>query len=195
MPATDKPVLFGVGPNHCATRSIALALERLGFSVRHDHKANKLALETMTFGEHDVYLDGPLREHYRHLERNFPRARFLFTTREREEWITSRVIHVLRNRVIGDNPWREINTNRWRDEWERLHNEIPAYFASHPGKFLLIDLRTTANLWQPLCDFLGRPVPVPEEPFPRSGRGIDTLRQTIVALRAQQKAVAPEAAT
>jgi hypothetical protein len=177
-----KPKIFGVGPNHTGTRSLNKALEILGYKSRHDHQANKLDLETLSFDELDAYLDGPLREKFKDLDAKYPAAKFILSTRDKESWITSRIIHVLRNRVFADNPWTEINTWQWRREYDALHVAVPAHFAARPGKLLVVDFTKEANPWLPLCQFLGEPIP--DVLFPWWGRGTDTLRRCLVQMRA-----------
>ena len=49
---------------------------------------------------------------------------------------------------------------------ERHEAEVRRYFADRPSDLLVLDV--TAAGWEPLCEFLG--LPVPDEPYPHTNR-------------------------
>jgi hypothetical protein len=131
-------------------------------------------------------VDVPAALYHRQLAEAFPEARFVLTTRDPEAWYQSfhDTIHQMTTifpfRVVG--PWlpranapfriaskpvfEQVFAGRFTDrafaiqrfrEWnDQVRATIP------PERLLVFDVREG---WEPLCRFLG--VPVPEGPFPR----------------------------
>jgi hypothetical protein len=65
-----------------------------------------------------------------------------------------------------DGEFLTVDLDTWTEEYRRHEAVVRAYFAKRPGDLLVF--RPTDAEWEPLCSFLGRPVP--EEPFPWENR-------------------------
>ncbi len=172
-----RPRVFGIGWQKTGTKSLRCALTRLGYKV-HPWKLGLVArwhegniapiLRSAADGE--AFDDFPWPLVFRELDRAFPDARFILTTRRDDAtWLASAQKHMARRRWVGHyliygsydayaDP--EVFLRRYRE-----HNAaVRAYFADRPGKLLDICFER-GEQWTPLCAFLGV-AGVPSEPFP-----------------------------
>jgi hypothetical protein len=122
--------------------------------------------------KYDAFLDGELHRAYRPLAESYPDARFILTTRDKEEWMLSRVSHVLYNRMSGKSQWREISTQQWSREWDEHYREAEAFFEDM-SRCLKIDI-CAGEGWEKLCPFLDQEVPT--IPFPTANRTEEKYR-------------------
>lgn len=90
------------------------------------------------------------------IEDNFPEAKFILTTRDKQERMASAIHHRERIGVAVD-----------VEHLSNLHDEIMDYYATHfRNKDNLLVLPIEAqNKWELLCGFLGKPVPNIPYPF------------------------------
>jgi hypothetical protein len=175
------------------------------------------------FGEHEATLDWPGAFFYEELIETYPDAKVLLSVRDPEAWARSMLdtiwgvlygdtlIHDLSSaRVRVDDGWRQyidLMTNMWRKSglldgvvdadtlargMERYVDEVK---ANVPAERLLVWNATDS--WEPLCEFLG--APVPEAPFPRvndsrmfAERIVDGSLAAISAWKSQEMAPATE---
>lgn len=145
------------------------------------------------FASYRSCCDFPSSAFYRELVEAWPNARVVLTKRDPERWYTSYstmmravrplllagfVVPHLRDfrRVVDGLHERVFDAQRLdRDTWIRAyvrHNEevvrtVPA------DRLLVFDL---CEGWEPLCEFLGQPVP--NEPFPHLNEGKDLAAQS-----------------
>lgn len=118
------------------------------------------------------------------LDEQYPGSKFILTLRDKESWIESRIKHELRKlkRPNYDGSTVTISPNVWRETYDRIVDGTQAYFKDRPGDLLVIDITDGAG-WDPLCAFLG--VPVPDEPFPWLNSAERKERQIKAAADAQ----------
>jgi hypothetical protein len=139
-------------------------------------------------GGFDATLDWPASAYWRELAAHYPGAKVVLTVRDPEEWYESmhatifrkggergpwgrlvakvspglsafgRMVDaiVLRRVLAGETTDKERLIRRFEDHVREVREAIPA------ERLLVYDVRQG---WEPLCAFLG--VPVPREPFPR----------------------------
>jgi hypothetical protein len=172
--------VFGIGLNKTATVSFHEAMTLLGYRSVHwggpdfkrpivRAKSEGVPLLSYVDDEWEVFSDiQVLANNFDLLDRQYPGSRFVLTTRPLEEWIDSRRRHVEKNQqraahgaYAGD--FTDVDVPGWTREYERHHQRVRGYFATRPDALLELDI-TAGHGWEPLCDFLG--VPVPELPFP-----------------------------
>lgn len=180
MDQTQK--IFCIGMNKTGTTSLNRALEILGYRTIHHRKENIQLLEEMISTDgtppilerYDAFTEAePLSGSWQFLAERFPDAKYIFTTRNLEDWLTSRLIHVLHHRLMTNHQWREINTVEDRQIYEWRHQEAPRYFKGKDN-FLMINI-PAGDGWDVLCPFLG--CEVPTEPFPWGNRGSKRLAE------------------
>jgi hypothetical protein len=176
-----KPKVFCVGFQKTGTTSMAAALEMLGYRTAsifgRDWPLAELRRSYVSRGlelarGYDAVQDMPWPLMYRELDRAFPGARFILTWRETDRWLASIVGHfgaspaVLQQLTYGeDAPCPVGHEARYREVYDRHNQEVRAYFRDRPGDFLEMNL-SRGDGWEPLCAFLGEPVPA--APFPRT---------------------------
>lgn len=185
---TDKNgrKIFCVGFHKTGTKSLAAALELLGFRVCgtvgvHDPdiatKASQLIHSFVP--RYDAFQDNPWPVFYRELDRCYPGSRFILTVRSADEWIDSAVCHFgtqdtpMRHYIYGaGHP--EGNEELYVDRYRRHNDEVREYFRDRPDDLLTMNITCGAG-WASLCTFLR--VEWPSTPFPRLNTRGNRLRR------------------
>jgi hypothetical protein len=77
----------------------------------------------------------------------YPDAVFILNTRDREDWIRSRLAHgarpyVARHMIYYDVATEDELTEIWRDEWERHHRRVIEFFSHRPNRFFICGIET-----------------------------------------------------
>ena len=190
---SDK--IFGVGFHKTGTSSLKRALASLGYSVtgpNHNHDADI----SSTYVDHarriskkfDAFQDNPWPLVYREMDEMWPEAKFILTVREPDSWIASLLRYFgeaetpMRNLIYGAGRGSPVgNETHYLATVQAHQTAVMAHFASRPEKLLVLDIVGGAG-WDPLCSFLG--VPLPNRPFPhannansREGGWISRIRQ------------------
>lgn len=170
--------IFGVGLNKTGTRSLADALEVLGFTATHwganDDllRAHREGVPLLSYApQTDAYLDlRAVERWFDVLDEQYPGSRFILTSRDLEPWLDSREQHVRRIQVKvaegATNHWTEIDRVGWTRLWHEHHEAVRTYFAGR-ADLLEMDI-SKGDGWDVLCPFLR--VDVPDEPWPWIGR-------------------------
>jgi hypothetical protein len=178
-----QPKVFGIGLTKTGTASLHAALEQLGYRSLHWGGFETLARVCKAIDESKPmlhYLDPELDAfsdifaitHYFHLaDVQYPRSKFILTLRDLEQWLESRRLHVEKNqqrRAAGEY-WEdvEVDIDGWATEYRRHEAVVRGYFARRPDDLLVLDIPAGVG-WEPLCRFLGKPLP--EAPFPWENR-------------------------
>lgn len=183
--------VIGTGFGRTGTESMRFALNKLGFGpCHHMHEvrahSEQLRLWRAKAAGEDIpwaqlfegfqsAVDWPSAYFWRDLVRDFPDAKVLLTTRTPESWynsINKTILEVARN---NDDPNSLVETlirhgtfdgqiddpDHVMDVFRRHEEEVR---ETIPAERLLV--YSVGSGWEPLCDFLG--VPVPDEPFPKT---------------------------
>ena len=179
MPKTLPPKIVGVGFQKTGTSSLRDALRLLGYSVGDNNhqmlwpilrgNVRRVLRKVATY---EAVEDNPWPLIYPMLDEHIPGSKFVLTIRDPESWYKSV------NRHIGDlrDPMHEWIYGRGKglpceDKANTLavynaHNEgVLAYFKDRPDDLLVLDIAKGEG-WEPLCKFLG--CPVPAAPFPHA---------------------------
>jgi hypothetical protein len=98
----------------------------------------------------------------------YPGSRFILTVRDLDDWLDSRRRHVQKNQEMDaagdyDGGFLDVDVDAWAKEYVEHEAIVRAYFAERPDDLLVLDI-TGGDGWEPLCEFLGHPVP--DAPFP-----------------------------
>lgn len=187
--------VIGAGLGRTGTLSLKLALEHLGFdrcyhmtealanSPAHAdlwiRAANGDADWDAIFAGYRATADYPACLYWRELAEYYPDAKIILTTRDADKWFDSVMATVMspehRARFEADPKMAEFfRAAVFRDDLEAClgqREEMVAYFnrwnqhvidTAPAGRLLVY---RAGDGWEPLCAFLG--VPVPPEPYPR----------------------------
>lgn len=180
----DRPKVFGIGFHKTGTKSLAAALETLGYRVHgpgwvRDAQAcaslqSLWASALPLIDGYDAFQDNPWPLLWRQLVSRFPDARFILTVRDESQWIESAVRYFgadatpMRKLIYGADAASPIgNEDRYLARY-REHNAEVRQTLAGSERFLELDIASGEG-WKPLCDFLGQPVP--RLPFPHANRG------------------------
>lgn len=172
----DYPVkIFCIGINKSGTVSLSEGLRILGINAMHNYaNAMDIILATERRERHPLldqftaFADGPFFRCCGQLLEDFPDAKFIFTTRDQDDWINSRIIHVLYNRMFDKKDvWQHIDTESWETEYREAHSHVFETFQGNENFLEMNVLR--GDSWDKLCPFLGLPVPKASFPHWNSG--------------------------
>lgn len=184
IPSTSRLAkVIGVGFHKTGTKTLAACLETLGYRNR---SLDREAFERWRLGEIDALLDEmcdadsfedwPWPLVYREASERFPDARFVLTTRRDDAvWLESLSLHIDRHRTTTFNYRGHVygvdepraHPERFLEVY-RAHNAgVREFFAAKPGRLLEVCWEDGGG-WEPLCRFLGHPVP--DAPFPHANR-------------------------
>jgi len=197
--------VIGAGLGRTGTLSLKLALEKLGLGPCY-HMAELFVDMSRVplwiaaadgnadwdaiFSGFTSTTDYPACSFWRELIEYYPDAKVLLTVRDADKWFDSTQSTIFSPEMqarIANSPMREVITKTvWKDFGDRIHDRsfMTASFARHndevrrgvpQDRLLEFDVR---HGWEPLCAFLG--VPVPDTPFPRTNS-----REEVAALRAE----------
>ena len=157
--------IFGIGLSKTGTHSLTKALRILGYRTRH------YFFDLDEIEELDAATDTPIARAYKELDRKYPGSRFVLTQRDLASWLDACRVHfasdadraekiALRLDVYGT---RAFDERRFRSARRRHLRDVQRHFRDRPGDLLVLDI-CGGEGWEPLCRFLGRPVP--DLPFP-----------------------------
>jgi hypothetical protein len=96
--------IFGIGLSRTGTTSLSAALQDVGIDMIHYPQKHQLF-----HPENDGVCDIPASAHYKELDRRFPNSKFVYTIRDKEEWLDSieKYLERKKDRVIS--PWQKEN--------------------------------------------------------------------------------------
>ncbi len=153
--------IFQIGYNKCGTRSLFRFLKKSGIPSVHFNKG-MLALgieKNIGAGRkplHEIdqftaYTDMQFVakhrvieavHHFRTLYQYYPNSYFILNTRDRDDWINSRLNH-----GAGGYPERyrkgmklkniDAVVEHWKADWDRHHKDVEEFFADKPGQLLV----------------------------------------------------------
>jgi hypothetical protein len=171
--------IFVIGFNKCGTTSLHSFLKSGGLRAVHwrTHGQKRHIAEVMFTNlslrtpilqgltHFDVFSDMMFLSGAIHLEANilfrdmhseYPQARFILNTRNKDNWIASRLRHLrggfLRDSMSCYGLDKDGVVSIWSDQWDRHHQEVRTYFRHHPEIFQEFNIeRDDISM---LCDFL-----------------------------------------
>ncbi|MBX7196898.1 MAG: hypothetical protein K1X94_32915 [Sandaracinaceae bacterium] len=188
------PKVFGLGLSRTGTRSLTAALHVLGIDTVH-YPTDRGTLEALARGDGRF----PLLDHYDGitdittipsfdaLDRAYPDAKFVLTTRDEASWLKSckqhwgaraplegpmgeehrvqmEVRRRLREAVYGG---YDFDATRFLHARRDHHERVMRHFAARPSDLLVLDI-VAGDRWDKLAAFLG--LEVPTHPFPHKGK-------------------------
>lgn len=184
--------IIGAGMGRTGTASLKVALEALGLGpcyhmtevLKHPEFTRHWIAAAegrpdwdRTFEGYAATVDNPGCNFWRELAAHYPAARVILTVRDPGQWFesTNETIHsadfagFMKHSPFGD----MIQKTMWDRMGNRMQDRahMTAFFERHSADVIaalpperLLVYRVSEG-WEPLCAFLG--VPVPDQPFPR----------------------------
>ncbi len=151
--------VFQIGFNKCGTRTIHRFLRMNGMRCIHwdDGELARTMFRNLANGDRllqgydedfDVFTDMEWVTRncilegfklYPYLARDYPDARFILNTREREDWVKSRSKHGGGSYMGKWKRESELDADAladmWRADWDRHHTRVTEFFAGKPKQF------------------------------------------------------------
>jgi hypothetical protein len=164
--------VFGIGLSRTGTWSLTSALAALGFRALH------FPVNLKQIDNHDALTDTPIAADFETLDLLYPGSKFIYTTRELDDWLESCRALWLRRQAVFDRSslvsgfhrrlygGTGFDPARFVAAYRRHDDRVRSYFRDRPEDLLVLDICSGDAAWEPLCSFLG--VPVPDAPFPRA---------------------------
>jgi hypothetical protein len=177
--------VFGIGLPKTGTSSLHDAVQILGLrSVHWPHDDETVRqvrhgdYKLRIMSECDVISDTPIPAIFPQLDTAFPGSKFIFTERDRDAWLTSERNAPFNHGLPAPGSHRDFyrallygvtafDEERFGWVYDEHVLRVERHFAERPHDLLRIDITKNAG-WEPLCAFLG--LPVPDAPFPHSNR-------------------------
>lgn len=175
--------IFGIGLSRTGTTSLTAALRSLGYRATHNRLSalrrgpqGELAISASRIARFEAVTGIAIAHFYRELDRMFPDAKFILTTRDAEGWYASlyrnRRTHALVNLIpraaaVFEATYGTLSfsdRDRLVEGFEAHRRAVLAYFAARPGDLLVLDIQRDA-MWEAVCGFLDRPVEHREFPW------------------------------
>lgn len=165
----DTRYYFIIGAHKTGTTSIANAFEQLGFraykGITQYEMLNArqichfLKLYQPAECQYQVFKDSPFNhfDHYKHLDKYFPNARFILTIRDSEEWYNSLYrwykIHYTRpfEHVYQCNILDKNNKDHIISLYEQRNNDIIDYFKQN-NKLIILYMNKDKLSWSKFLD-------------------------------------------
>jgi hypothetical protein len=186
--------VFGIGLSKTGTTSLTRALRILGYRTNHfpysalRYESGRLRLDMDRLNTWDAVTDSPVALFFRRLEEQFPKARFILTQRDIDAWLKScRYNHVWPGDYVSNKGIRRLphirkilclhrsvfgserfHPETFRKAYESHRDAVVEHFQRRNRDLLVMDI-CSGDSWEPLCEFLGRPVP--DVPFPHENVG------------------------
>jgi hypothetical protein len=178
--------IFGVGLGRTGTKSLTLALRRLGYDIVHyplDTDTVRRVLNGQAplgaANSHDGITDDTTVPYFEEFASRYPDSKFIHTSRDLESWLQSMKSHwtkpprrderlqefrmCLRNQVYGCTFYDEPQLRRaYRDHKSR----VESFFREQRHRLLDLNI-IDGEGWVELARFLG--LTPPDEPFPHKG--------------------------
>jgi len=176
-PSMTRQKVFCIGLGKTGTTSLKESLRILGYQT------TRLPLDWKGITDFDAALPGVSAAMFEELDVAFPDSKFILTLRDVEGWLKSiekdmaRKVGVRREHsedrevllklLYGTTVFDE---DRFRKGFHDHEARARRYFENRPDDLLVLNITRSAG-WDPLCSFLG--VPVPEEPFPFANKATE----------------------
>ena len=182
--------IFGIGLSRTGTTSLTFALEMLGYRSVHfptDPRSrteimralrnSPASLRLSILDDVDAVTDTPVCATFPALDAAYPGSRFLYTVRDKEEWLKScerfwatvlepycranpadatvAYVTTVCDRIYGG---IEFDRVRFAGAFDDYEAQVTTYFRDRPNDLLTIDI-CGGEGWPPLSRFLGAPAP------------------------------------
>lgn len=201
--------IFIIGFNKCATRSIHSFFKGnkiKSYHVGDDWKrfGDKVELNRANgrrllsgYDDYTVFSDASLFvKEFKELDIQYPGSKFILNTRDKLDWLASRLNHgrpnknssyvkFLNNKNNELLPWFNW-VSRWSKEWDEHHNNVYEYFKNRPQDFLKFNIKDNPNIIKRfLKDFYNLNIKL----FPRKGATSRSERYFAIRVNADGRRV------
>lgn len=159
----SKQKIFGLGLSRTGTTSLTIALKNARYNIIHYPTQQELFSSS-----NDGATDIPVTIAYKELDKKFPGSKFVYTIRDKEEWIEAlrRYINRKSSTRVSESSKaiRRATYGTWTfndDEWELYSNsydfwlnDITQYFKDRPSDFIILNIVNRQDNPSKLYNFL-----------------------------------------
>jgi hypothetical protein len=186
--------VVGIGLGRTGTRSLAFALEALGYKTKHCpgfhlDENNNLIINQNDVSENQAATDETTIPIYKEIDAQYPGSKFILTIRDMDSWYRSienngnalqhirdknPAVAVLHKTLYGS----AVRNIRLYTEAHQNHiASVKEYFSNRPNDLLIMNI-CSGEGWETLCPFLGKDIP--DTPFPKENIfGINDLASVL----------------
>lgn len=154
--------IFGIGLSRTGTTSLTSFLNSIGFNIIH-YPNNKKQLFSK---DNDGATDIPVITYYKELDKTYPNSKFIYTIRNKEDWINSmsRYLPRKKGRPTETHSWTlqhrltaygrtDFNRKDFDKRFDEYDAEIKEYFRNREQDLLILNIFENPSV-QELCSFL-----------------------------------------
>lgn len=138
--------IFGLGLSRTGTTSLTYALKEVEINII--HYPTKEQLFNL---KNDGACDIPVIAHYKQLDKKFPNSKFIYTFREKEDWLNSMEKYLPRKKNFGLAEWQlnnriavygqlEYDKTVFAKKYDEHDNDIRSYFKGREQDLLILDI-------------------------------------------------------
>lgn len=152
--------IFGIGLSRTGTLSLAKALTSVGIEMVH-YPSNKVLFNLKVPGACDL----PVVINYKKLDKQYPNSKFIYTVRDKNEWLDSIENHFKRFDVAkkgkqqADNRiavygQTDFHKEIFSKKYDKHDHDVRTYFKGREKDFLIINI-CAGEGWDKLLSFVG----------------------------------------
>lgn len=153
--------IFGLGLSRTGTTSLTSALTDVGFRIVHYPQNKKQLFSTANDGATDI----PVIYYYKELDQAFPNSKFIYTTRDRDDWVNSMSRYLPRKKTWKTNDWTiqhrvsaygraDFDRADFTARFDEYDVEIREYFKGREQDLLVLNIFNNPTV-KDLYKFLG----------------------------------------
>lgn len=139
--------IFGIGLSRTGTTSLAYALKEVGINIIHYPMSKTQLFDSKNNGACDI----PVISYYKELDRKFPNSKFIYTFREKEEWLNSMAIYLPRKKDWPKTAWQtqhrmavygreDFDRAVFAASYDRHDNDVRSYFKGREQDLLILNI-------------------------------------------------------
>lgn len=175
--------IFCIGFHKTGTKSLALSLKQLGYTVKGRFGINDKDINSLAFtkakkfiNKFDAFQDNPWPLLYKELDILAPNSKFILTIRNKESWLSS-VINYFGDTETEMRKWiygagSPIgNEDLYVERYDLHNNSVLNYFLKRKSDLLVMNLEEGSS-WNELCSFL-KIHTIPNISFPHENKKND----------------------
>ena len=164
--------IFGIGLGRTGTKSLARAMHKLGYSVKHGIRY----VDDIT--QYDFTNDIAVSWRFDFLDFVYPGSKFILTVRDFDNWMTASQDFSERRGVSRKSPKGKLRRlenrymlfkttffehDKFKKGYKDFHTKVYDHFKDRHDDLLVMNI-INGDGWEKLCDFLGKEIP--NMPFP-----------------------------
>lgn len=167
--------VFAIGLSRTGTFSLHQALRLFGYNSIH---LGAFPLTGEMLREYDAFTDQAVAMRFRELDESFPHAQFIYTVRDVDQWIASKIrtvrplaalnrkecerVKVWHQEAFGNCQF--MDATGWRLGYALHDRAVRTHFEDRERDLLIMDI-CAGDGWEKLCPFLRQDVPAANFPW------------------------------